>query len=117
MNLNIEEMTKDATVLLVLKGRIDGLGAGQLERHINEAFGRMTASLKPVKMLIFDMAGVGYISSAGLRVLVIAAKHMTQKGGELRLQNVVKPVMEVLAMSGFEKILKIHQLPEPAGES
>lgn len=116
MNLNIEEVTKDTTLMLLLKGRMDGLGAGQLERHMKEAFLRMTTNFTPVKLLIFDMAGVTYISSAGLRVLIITAKHMTQQNGELRLQNVTKPVMEVLTMSGFTKTLKVHQLPEKTGE-
>lgn len=112
MNLQIDETTRDTTLILSLKGRIDGLGAGQLERHMNDAFGRMTASFKAVKLVVFDMAGVGYVASAGLRVFVLAARHMSQKGGELRLQNVTKPVMEVLAMSGLAKTLKVQPLPD-----
>ena len=51
---------------------------------------------------------VPYISSAGLRALLIGQKTAASKGGSMKLTNVSDVVMNIFEMSGFSKILKIE---------
>ena len=57
-----------------------------------------------------------YISSAGLRVLLAAAKQLKTTNGELRLCNLNEVVQEVFAISGFDMILPISESESEALE-
>ena len=58
-------------------------------------------------MLIFDLGGLEYISSAGLRVLLGAYKMMDERDGML-IRNVTEPVMEIFEVTRFSDILNIE---------
>ena len=60
-----------------------------------------------ITRLVFDVAKLEYISSAGLRVLLAMQKLMNQQG-EMVLQNVNEAVMEVFEVTGFSDILRIE---------
>jgi anti-anti-sigma factor len=57
--------------------------------------------------LLLDMAAIQYISSAGLRVVLHAAKQMQAKGGKLVLCSLNDQIKEVFEISGFSGILDI----------
>jgi anti-anti-sigma factor len=59
------------------------------------------------KSLALDFAAVDYISSAGLRVLLILQKKIHAAGGSLSVRNLNGTVREVFDMTGFSAILKI----------
>lgn len=79
---------------------MDTLSAPQLQAAILQAF-------QSEKKVTLDFSGVPYISSAGLRALLIGQKTATAKGGSMMLRNVSEMVMNVLDMSGFSNILNI----------
>lgn len=66
------------------------------------------------KLVLVDFAKLTYISSAGLRVLLMAAKRLKAAGGGFSLCAVNAGIREVLDVSGFSKILDI-QVDRPAG--
>ena len=76
MTINVERDFE--LVTLEITGRIDTTTAPNLESVINEL-------LEDAKELIFDMSGVEYISSAGIRVLLGAYKKMSIKQGTMRI--------------------------------
>lgn len=98
MNIDIKRNTEET--VLVVEGRLDTTTAPVLEKIISE-------DIEGTKELILDMAGLEYISSAGLRVLLGAQKKM-QKIGSMTLKNVGEEVMDVLEMTGFADILTIE---------
>ena len=57
--------------------------------------------------LVFDLANLTYISSAGLRVLLSAQKAMNKKG-TMVLRNVKPEIMEIFEITGFSSILTIE---------
>jgi anti-anti-sigma factor len=57
--------------------------------------------------LLLDMAALDYISSAGLRVILQAAKQIKGKGGKLALCSMSEQIREVFEISGFAGILDI----------
>ncbi|MBD9198210.1 MAG: LysR family transcriptional regulator [Clostridiales bacterium] len=67
----------------------------------------LRGSVDGVSRLVFDLAKLEYISSAGLRVLLAMQKLMNQQG-EMMLQNVNEAVMEVFEVTGFSDILRIE---------
>lgn len=98
MVINIEKIN-DATAIK-LTGRLDTTTAPILEGNINE-------QLETNANIIIDMAGLEYISSAGLRVLLGAQKKVNGTGS-MKLVNVTEAVMDVLEMTGFADILVIE---------
>jgi anti-anti-sigma factor len=54
------------------------------------------------------LSGLDYVSSAGLRVLLVAAKAAKGKGGKVVLSSPKPAILEVLKISGFDKILEVR---------
>ena len=57
--------------------------------------------------LVVDCAGVPYVSSAGLRALVVATKELQPRGQRLRLVNVCAEVLQVLKMANFTSFIDV----------
>jgi anti-anti-sigma factor len=58
--------------------------------------------------IVFDLADVGFVSSAGLRVLLLTKKTADRQNGKLAIINVKDSIREVLDMTGFLKILNVR---------
>jgi anti-anti-sigma factor len=61
-----------------------------------------------VKRLVLDFSGLIYISSAGLRVILLAAKRMKASNGRLALCSLNPQITEVFKISGFDAIIDIQ---------
>ena len=59
------------------------------------------------KKILIDFEGLKYISSAGLRFLIVAAKQLTSVSGQLRVCNLNSVVQEVFDISGFTKLIPV----------
>lgn len=97
--MTITKKQNEAALELALEGRLDTATAPELERELASA-------LKGVKELTLDFAGLDYISSAGLRVLLTAQKTMSKQGG-MKIKNVKEIIMEIFEVTGFSDILTI----------
>ena len=60
------------------------------------------------RRMVLDFSGLQYISSAGLRVVLLAAKRMKLSGGRLALCSLSRQIGEVFEISGFGSILDIY---------
>lgn len=85
---------------LALSGRLDTTTAPQLEAEIQQIPGSVTD-------LTFDFAQLEYISSAGLRTLLVAQKLMN-KQGTMVVRHVNETIMEVFEITGFSDMLTIE---------
>ena len=81
-------------------GRLDTITAPQFESELR-------AEMDGISELVFDLAGLSYISSAGLRVILSAQKTMN-KQGSMVLKNVTPEIMEIFEITGFSDILTIE---------
>lgn len=98
--LNIEKKTGEKSLEIVLEGRLDTTTAPQLEEVVkNELDGKET--------LVYDLAKLEYISSAGLRVLLSSQKKMNSQG-TMTVKNVSEEVNEIFDVTGFSDILNIE---------
>lgn len=82
-------------------GRIDSANAASFEKDLLSLFDT------PQARILVDLTGLDYISSAGLRVVLMAAKRAKQSQGRLVLCGMQPHVREVFEISGFIKILEI----------
>lgn len=93
--MNIQQETRDDVLILKLEGRLDSTSAPEFERVLLEKLASGT------KRLILDLSSLVYVSSAGLRVVLLAGKKLRGGSGKLALVGVRDMVREVFEMSGF----------------
>ena len=98
--MTINKTAEAGKLTLALEGRLDTGTAPQLEAELK-------SSLDGVTTLVLDFAGLEYISSAGLRVLLGAQKVMAKQGGMV-IRNVNEVISEVFEVTGFVDILNIE---------
>jgi anti-anti-sigma factor len=89
-------------VIVKLAGRLDSSAAQPAEASFAQVLGSGTPHLA------IDMSKLQYISSAGLRVLLVVAKKMQQAKGKVVLFGLDPHVREVFSISGFDKIFSIQ---------
>jgi anti-anti-sigma factor len=82
---------KSPTPTLKLVGRLDTDTAPQLDGELNKVLGR-----KDIKRLVFDLSGLDYLSSAGIRCFVRARKTVEPGGGTVAILNPQPGVRKVL---------------------
>ena len=97
MTINVERDFE--LVTLEITGRLDTTTAPNLESVVNELS-------EDTKELVFDMSGVEYISSAGIRVLLDAYKKMNSHQGKMRIEKANDMVREVFEMTGLSDMLE-----------
>ena len=97
MTINVERDLE--LVTLEITGRLDTTTAPNLESVVNELF-------EDTKEFVFDMSGVEYISSAGIRVLLGAYKKMNLNQGTMRIEKANDMVCEVFEMTGLSEMLE-----------
>jgi anti-anti-sigma factor len=83
---------------IFLEGRLDANWAGYLDDYINGLV------REGAHRLVLNMSGVGYMSSAGIRTLVIQYKKIKQIGGLFLLEELSAGVSEVLEMVGMTRM-------------
>lgn len=98
--MQITELREGTRTVAILDGRLDTATAAQAETTL---LGLLEAG--PV---VADMEGVRYVSSAGLRVLLKAAKAAKGKGVAFSVCGLQPAVREVFEISGFDRIIPSH---------
>ena len=98
--MNIQQIRNGNELVLALEGRLDTVTAPELEAALKDA-------LEGVEELILDFENLDYTSSAGLRVLLVAQKTMSQQGS-MKIRNVNEIIREVFDVTGFSDFLTIE---------
>jgi len=109
--VNIKELKKEKAFVIILEGRLDSTNSGELEKKF------ISLLEKGEKTLLVDFAALDYISSAGLRVMLMAAKKSKAAGGKVALASLTDNVKEVFDIAGFSAIFPIFTDQEEAIQS
>lgn len=96
------------TALVTPKGRIDATNSAQFERMLHAPIEAAQ------RFVVVDLSQVPYISSSGLRVLLIAAKELHQHKGHLVLCCPQPSVNRIMQITGFAEILMLYATREAA---
>ena len=92
-------------------GSVDSATSSDLEITLMEGINQ------GMQWIVLDMTDVRYISSAGLRVLILAAKKLKNHNGELILSGPGKDVLHIIEMTGLKKIFRVYPDNEMAVQS
>jgi anti-sigma B factor antagonist len=99
-SVNIEDLKR--VELLEVSGRIDSSNAAQFDDILKELAQRGKYNV------VLDMAGVDYISSAGLRALVALLRESKKHRGDVRLAQPSERVVEVLSLAGLDSLFTVY---------
>lgn len=89
-------------VIAKLAGRLDSSSAPSAEEQLTRLLGGASPRL------VVDLSQLDYISSAGLRVLLLVARKVQQAHGKLVMFGLSPGVREVFSISGFDTIFVIR---------
>jgi anti-anti-sigma factor len=98
--MNITKTTHEGRTIFTLSGMLDGTTAPMLELELIPEFVNS-------KNVTLDFKEVTYISSAGLRVLLLAGKAAKETDGEMTVINVLPDVKDIFDVTGFSGILNL----------
>lgn len=101
--MEIKRQHQEGFEILILDGRLDAYWADHLESELSKSIREGHYKIR------LDMAGVNYLSSAGIRILLQSYKKLNQINGQFSLVNISQNVQSVLELSGVAALLKPHK--------
>lgn len=105
--MDLQTKIEDNAIIVTISGRLDTVTAPEYEKKIREMIANGN------KDFVVDFEQLDYISSAGLRVLLLMAKLLKEKGGLVCFANVNGNIRSVFEMSGFAALFKMeHSVAE-----
>ena len=109
--MNVDTSFSGSTAVAAVNGRVDSANAKSFEEELSAIIDQGATGL------VVDCGELNYISSAGLRVFLIAIRKTSAAGGGLALCRVPEHIQEVLEISGFSRLTKIFSTVEEARDS
>lgn len=100
--MEINESSEGKWSILQIDGWVNNATAPELEKKLLPMIKQGSASI------IIDLSDVSYISSVGVRVLMMAAKEMQTSGGEIVLCGLSQGLEEFFEMSGLSEVFRIE---------
>ena len=109
--MEIATSQDDSIRVLKLTGRLDQASADNFHQALIPHLNDCSANGKP---LLLDFSGVEYISSVGLRVMILAAKQVKAQNGRVAIANLTPIVAEVFQIGRFNLVFQVFQNIEDA---
>lgn len=106
--MEITKRKEKDIMIISVKGRMDAVTAPSFEEDVTDLIS------KGEKAFIINFSKLEYISSAGLRSILAAAKQLKEKQGKLLFAELVGPVHEVFKIAGFYSIFQAYDTEEAA---
>ncbi len=106
LRIDVDEI--DRKVVLRLDGRLDAATSSTLEKKLDSLVGEHHLAI------LLDFCRVDYLSSAGMRLLLSAAKKIKGKKGVFILFSLNEEVMKMIQLAGFDRILSIFETEQEA---
>lgn len=111
MSVELVRVDRQGVCIIALKGRLDSANVGEVEKGLSHLF------MQPGEKAVVDLGRLDYISSAGLRLMLMLAKRAQHTGGRFVLSALAPTVREVFEISGFLKILETRPNTDAALDS
>ncbi len=106
--MNVESRREGENLVLITDGRVDGTNATDFQDAMKQAIQASDTAV------VLDFENLTYISSAGLRVVLLVAKDLQRQGAKFAACSLSSTVKEVFVISGFDKIIPVHDTQEAA---
>lgn len=98
--MNIDRKQDEGCLTLKIEGRLDTNTAPELESELK---------LDGVKEVVFDFSGLEYISSAGLRVLMVTHKAMAASSGTMKILHPNSMVLGIFGITRLDSVFSIER--------
>ena len=98
--MDIRESRLDGILVVAPQGRLDSNSSGAFETSV-------LAHASEARLLV-DLAGMEYVSSAGLRVFLMLARKVKEAGGRLVLCGMGPSVRQVFDLAGFTALFAVE---------
>lgn len=108
MTLTIDEETRGDVLVVSVRGRLDGVTSKSLDTHMGARIAGGS------DRIVLDLGGVDYISSFGLRLVLVAAKKLNSPGRRFVVCGLTDNVRQVFSVSGFLSILTLRDTIDEA---
>ena len=104
--MEIKNSTKEGHIIVEIAGSLDS-------NTVSDAETKIMPLIVEKSCMVLDMTKCSYVSSAGLRLLLMVTKQLASKGGWLTLTGVCTEVKDVMEMTGFSCFFKAYKdIPE-----
>ena len=100
-NLRVRAEREDRILIAKVEGRVDGANAREFQEALESAVGESD-------LVVLDLEQLSYISSAGLRVMLLMAKILQRQDAKFGVCALPDRIREVFEISGFDKIIPVH---------
>lgn len=114
MSLTVTQRKEGCAVVVVPDGRIDQSSAESFQAALTPYLKACTAGAAPV---VLDLSSVSYISSIGLRVLMLAARQVAAQKGKLAIACLTPMVLEVFEISRLNLVFQVFDSANAAAEA
>ena len=91
--------------MVSVAGHVDGVNAQEFQESLDRRV-EDSGSSRPV---VLDLESLSYISSAGLRSILLIAKTLKSKEIKFMLCSLSDSIMEIIQITGFDKIIDVHE--------
>ncbi len=108
MTMNVTTKYAGSTAVVAVNGRIDSANAKDFDQKLSEVIDRGGSRL------VIDCGDLTYISSAGLRAILLAIKRTNAAGGGMAMCRTPDHIREVLEVSGFTRLIQVYETVEDA---
>jgi anti-sigma B factor antagonist len=108
--MNVQVRQEDGVDIVELVGSLDGKTAPEVREKLQPV-------LSTTEKLILDMSGVDYLSSAGLRLLLLTYRAVTARQGKVALLGVSKEIKTVMSHTGFLGFFTLADSKEQAASA
>ncbi len=98
---------KNSVTIISLAGKLDSASAGDVQDQVLE---KITEGLK----FVFDMSACTFVSSAGLRTLLIFAKRIKAENAKSAMAAVADEIIDVMEMTGFDNMFDTYTTVDEA---
>ena len=102
MIMTITTETISQVLVIRPEGRLDAITAAEFEKEVTSMV------QKSRNNVLIDFGKIDYISSAGLRAILILAKEMLKDGKKIAICSLNETIKEVFCISGFDSIMTIY---------
>lgn len=106
--MEIKEQQINDVMVLELKGRLDTTNYGVLEKKLTSLFDEQKIKI------VLNCEGLDYISSSGLRVLLMFLKKANTADGKFVISHLPRNIREIFDISGFTNIFEIYETSDEA---
>ena len=109
MELNVKNVEKGILVSVI--GRMDAVSSPEFEKELGKLIDESNVNF------VINLQDLTYISSSGLRSVLITAKKLKGRNGRILLASLQTVVKEIFEISGFSAIIPIYESVEEAIEA